>query len=283
MLTQSEGFFFGYDQTKLYMRLWTHPEAEATLFITHGQAEHSDCYQRFVHGLNQHRPLNYIAWDLHGHGKSEGRRGHIDQFEHYINDYELFLEAGKKVLSSEAKKLPFVLLGHSMGGLIQTLYLNQNTKNAAAGQVLSSPLLGLNLPVPWWKEKAANLLSSTLPQLTLNNEISFDQLTSDKSIQDEYVKDVYRHDKIASQVFLGFKKYFDQTEQLAKKIKLPTYLCISDHDPIVSTEKALLFFDTLHSKNKHLKIMEDGKHELFNDVSREIIYKSINDYLGKIL
>ncbi|MBC7754690.1 MAG: alpha/beta fold hydrolase, partial [Moraxellaceae bacterium] len=155
MLARAEKFFKGFDNTKLFLQTWGNPKAQATILITHGQAEHSDAYLRLVDGLSKHLNLNFIAWDLRGHGKSEGIRGYAGDFNHYVLDYDCFIE--------EALKLPLVknktlfLLGHSMGGLIQTCALVEKKYTQVTAQILSSPLFGLQLPVPVWKSSAADL------------------------------------------------------------------------------------------------------------------------------
>ena len=59
-----------------------------------------------------------------------------------------------------------VLFGHSMGGLI-TLRFLQSHATAYAALVLSSPALGLGMPVPKLKEMLAKVAIKWLPTLTL--------------------------------------------------------------------------------------------------------------------
>lgn len=276
MYTRAETFFNGYDGTKLFMQKWIAPEAKGTVLFTHGQAEHSDCYHRLINALDG-QGWNFIGWDLRGHGKSEGLRGYAKDFDEYVLDYHVFLERALQLF--EVHEKPVVLLAHSMGGLIQTCALSEKKSYQATGQILSSPMFGVAVDVPEWKDKGAGLINSILPKVTLGNEIRNDQLTRDLDIMREYEQDTYRHNRISAGVYLGFKREFPRVLSRAAEITLPTLMHISDKDPVVSSEAALKFFDALASPNKTLKIFEGARHELYNDTVRADVFRVVIDFL----
>jgi alpha-beta hydrolase superfamily lysophospholipase len=279
MLKRAEKFFKGFDNSKLFLQTWENPKAQATVLITHGQAEHSDAYQRLVEGVTKHLDLHFIGWDLRGHGKSEGIRGYAADFNNYVFDYDCFVEEAMKL--PLIKNKPIFILGHSMGGLIQSCALVEKKYTQFTAQILSSPLFGLELPVPVWKSSAADFVNKFIPKLTLGNEIKFDRLTRDLSVIREYEKDLYRHDKISTGVFLGIKREVEKIKSCGPEITLPTFLNISDHDPIISTKDAVEFFESIGSKDKTLKMIEGAKHELYNDTCREEVFKAVADFLQK--
>lgn len=279
--SRAETFFKGYDQTKLFLQTWQHSQARATILITHGQAEHSDCYLRLVNGLEKHLKLNFVAWDLRGHGRSDGRRGYAKDFDEYVLDYSCFTEEVFKL--DFVKNKPLITLGHSMGGLIQTCALIEKNYSQFAAQILSSPLFGLSIPVPVWKETAASVLQQFLPQITLSNEINYELLSRDLNIIKEYEKDTYRHSKISSGVFLGIKRELEKIQSRLEHITLPTFMSISDDDPIVSTKEAIQFFNELNSKNKVLKVIAEAKHELYNDTCREEVFKALAEFCQQFI
>lgn len=285
---RSETFFRGHDLTKLFLQTWSHPNAVGTILFTHGQAEHSDCYQRLIEGLEnlsntttgQHI-WNFVGWDLRGHGRSDGLRGYAEDFDDYVLDYDCFFKEALQIDFVKNKNI--VLLGHSMGGLIQTCALIEKKYDQhypqTKAQILSSPLFNVSVPVPQWKDTGAGLLAKWIPKLTLGNEIKNEMLTRDLDVIREYEKDTYRHNKISSGVYMGFKREFEKIPTRAHEITLPTMLLISDADPIVSTAAAIKFFDLISSKDKTLKIIENGRHELFNDICRSEAYKSVQQFL----
>lgn len=306
---RSETFFKGYDHTKLFLQKWSQLEDNncgGTILFTHGQGEHSECYNRLIQFFlkesnlqdSEKKSWNFIGWDLRGHGKSEGLRGYAQNFDEYINDYNLFLELCLKL--PEVQNKPVILLSHSMGGLIQEQFLmqhcsqlqeqsqehkqdNQQLLHKVSAQILSSPLFGVAVKVPGWKDSGAQFLNSLLPKITLGNEIKNSDLTRDPEVIREYEQDTYRHHRISSGVYLGMKENFPLLFEQAQQIQIPTFLHISDNDPVVSSTEALRFFDLITSENKGLKIIEGGKHELYNDICRLDVFKSVFEFLKPFL
>ena len=101
-----------------------------------------------------------MAWDLRGHGRSEGKRGFIRDF----NDYERDLESLVAVIRRQPQSSsgPFILFGHSMGGLITLQYLENSNSTKPDAAVLSSPALGLSIEVPPIKAKIAQIAEKWL-------------------------------------------------------------------------------------------------------------------------
>ena len=284
MFDRSEKFFIGHDGTKLFVQKWISHTAKkdslGTILITHGTGEHSDCYHRLIEGMAR-SGWSFIAWDLRGHGRSDGVRGYAREFEDYVLDYRQFLD--QCFQDKDVKGKPIVVLGHSKGGLIQTCGLLMKQDPEITAQVLSSPAFGVSMAVPLWKDVGAGFLNSLLPQLAIPNGITPEQLTRDPDVIREYEQDTLRHTKMSAGVYLGMKRKFDEVRERAGEIHLPTFMCISNHDPIVSTESALHFFDLVHSDLKRLKVIENGKHELFNDICRAEIYKALQDFLKTVI
>src|SRR4051794_39270056 len=87
----------------------------AGLALVHGINEHSGRYEHVGDGLAA-RGIDVLAFDLPGHGRSGGRRGHVDRFD------DLLDEAEDLIADRRALGVPVVLLGHSLGGLIAVAY-----------------------------------------------------------------------------------------------------------------------------------------------------------------
>ena len=282
MYQRSELFFSGFDGAKLFLQKWTAANPVGTVLFTHGQGEHSDCYARLIAGF-ENSGWNFMGWDLRGHGRSEGLRGYAKDFQDYVLDYHLFLKQALSLTEISSKTI--VLLSHSMGALIQTCALLEKPwaelEPQIKAQVLSSPLFGVAIEVPAWKDAGATVLNNFLPKLTLGNEIKNSDLTRDNGVIREYEMDTYRHHRISSAVYLGMKREFPKVLAQASEIKLPTLMHISDRDPVVSSEAALKFFEAFSSSVKQLKIVEGGKHELYNDTGREDVIKTVLDFVNQ--
>lgn len=276
MQKRSEGHFKGVLGAQLFYQNWESPDSVATLVMTHGMAEHSEAYEPLAEGMSKFK-INLTVWDLRGHGKSDGKRGYVANFMDYVQDLGFFI----KYLDTQKKlKLPYFLGGHSLGGLILLRYLLENGAGLAKGICLSSPLLGLSMPVPPIKDYASHLLNRFLPTLTLSNEIKFENLTHDQDILKSYYSDPFRHDKISSGVYLGMVENMQLlNSQGGASIKAPLLMQVAGDDLIVSRKASEEFFPTIASPDKTLSIYENFYHEIFNETDRAKAFQDLASFI----
>lgn len=277
MLKRSEGYFRGKDDFELFFQTWTSSKPTATLVITHGMGEHTECYQRLIDGL-QDQNLRFIAWDLRGHGRSEGKRGVISDFNDFCDDLTVLLSHIKKDISED----PIVLLGHSMGGLVTLKTLAEHHPDVKCA-VLSSPLMGVAVDVPEVKKVGARYLAQYLPTVTMWNEINDRDLTHDKEVIAEFRKDPLRHDRVSPKLYLEMVANCESIKENADQIDLPIFFQLSGQDKIVSTQATLDFFDMVKSNQKEYKIYENSYHEIYNDIERDLAFNDIKVFLKKHL
>jgi alpha-beta hydrolase superfamily lysophospholipase len=135
-----DGAFVGVRGTQLYAQSW-HPrgEARADVILVHGLKDHSSRYAALAERLVA-EGFAVHAFDLRGHGRSEGVRVWVDAFGDYLGDLEIF----HKQLQAEGRPRPTILFGHSMGGAIAALY-TITRKPALAGLVLSAAALATDV------------------------------------------------------------------------------------------------------------------------------------------
>jgi len=275
----SEGHFSGAQKAHLYFQVWENPNARGTVIITPGHGEHSDSYRRVVEALKEDAWTIY-AWDMRGHGRSEGSRGYASSFDIYCEDYVEFL---KLVLAKpEVQKGPVVLLAHSMGGLVQTKTLMDHPEFKPDAVVLSSPLFGVGVEVPAFKKIGAEWLNKLLPTVTMWNEVTNDHVTRDPEVIRELEQDPYRHARMNAGVYLGFLAAFPALFEKAPNLKVKTLLQITDKDPVVSSSEAMRFFEKLGSTEKEIKIYPDFKHEIYNDLGRDQVFQDLRNFLAGV-
>ena len=101
-MKHEDGFFEGIYNTKLYYQKWSPETPKGVILIAHGLGEHSGRYMNVVDALIPEGYAIY-ALDLRGHGKSEGRRVHVNRFSDYIEDFSIF----DKLAREENPDLPF--------------------------------------------------------------------------------------------------------------------------------------------------------------------------------
>ena len=278
-LKRVEGHFLS-RSTELFYQRWINPTARATLVLTHGLGEHSESYVKSAESIAK---LGYsiIAWDLRGHGRSSGKRGHVDHFSDYTTDLsQLLLHLQKNGQLDQ----PFALLAHSMGGLITLKYLIEESRDGASDDprpkacVLSSPLLGVALKVPVIKSLAADVLFKIWPSMTLANEIQYTDLTRDPEWLKTYPKDSLRHDKISPALYHGMNDAMADVLARADQVKLPIAILAAGDDKIVNVEVTKQVFEKLGSSQKMMKVYEGNYHEIFNDLDRETVFRDLDQF-----
>ena len=272
------GTFWGYQDAELYYQTWQPSTSVGTIIITHGLAEHSDCYHDLATDFGENKWRTF-AWDLRGHGRSEGKRGYVNRFQDFCDDLEAFIRFVKS--QKGVADHPLVLFGHSLGGLITLKTLLNHSPSQISALALSSPALGLTVEVPKIKEKAAHFLSDWLPKMTMHNEIDFRQLTRDEKLVRSYKNDPFRHDKISPRLFLGMEAAMAEVLTGASEIHLPTIMQLAGRDRIVSTPSSEKFFDKLGSKRKEIFIYTESYHEIFNDLDRKEVIDDLLKFLNK--
>lgn len=271
-----ESSFESIDGLSLYFQEWlplANPQAH--LVITHGLGEYSDCYDAFAQELRDY-DLRISAWDLRGHGRSQGVRGAISDFYPICQDLEIFL---KSVLKIDSSPTPVILMGHSMGGLILLKSLLGLREYLHLPLILSSPFLGVSLPVPEWKKTASEVLSQLMPTLTLNNEIRPEDLTRDPERLSLYRRDPLRHDRISAGLYESALVAIERVFFQAQAFQGPTLIIGSESDPVVSSPDIQAFAAHLKNPTNQLALLSKRKHEVFNDEGREEAFTILRQFL----
>lgn len=274
-----EGTFRGMANAELFYQVWSTENPRGTILVTHGLAEHSECYHTFAKRITSER-WNVWGWDLRGHGKSEGKRGFVENFAYFVKDLDAFIAFVRRQKDLPAPA-PLVLFGHSMGGLITTRLLLEQPVMDIAAVALSSPAFGLKKVVPKWKVRFAESAVRWMPSLTLNNEIVWSELTRDAAHLETYDHDPLRHDRISPAVFLGMREGFDFVLNSAKDFRWPLCMQLGGLDPVVNVVKAKEFYENCSSDRKQLFVYADSLHEIFNDLEREAAFEDLKTFLAK--
>jgi alpha-beta hydrolase superfamily lysophospholipase len=175
------------DGLELYEQSWAADQPRAHLIIVHGLGEHSGRYQNYV---DYFAPRGYTLHgaDLRGHGRSGGKRGHIDRFAQYISD----LDRRVARLRSADAAAPVFILGHSLGSLIALKY-GLDHPAGLSGIVVTGTALRDALALPAWKRRLAGVLSSVAPSLKTDSGILAKCLSQDPAVITAHRADPLMH------------------------------------------------------------------------------------------
>ncbi|MBK9294616.1 MAG: alpha/beta hydrolase [Oligoflexia bacterium] len=270
-----EASFKSYDDTEIYFQTFKPSQPKALVVGCHGLGEHSDCY-RFVADKLVNEGFEFSIFDHRGHGKSEGKRG-VGSIDEMVLDLKFFIQ---EIIN---KDLPLFILAHSMGGLVAIKYLIRHGMGKARGVVLSSPLLGVTVQIPFWKKSSASLLAKALPAITLHNEIPHKNLTHDQDVVAYYDRDTLRTDRISAPMFMSMLESIDYVFKNSDQLQGQVFFQLSGEDLVVSRAEAEKFFHKLKVKNKKIQIYDGYYHEIYNELKREVPLADLANWLKQCL
>lgn len=251
------------DGLKLFCCSYRAKKSVASIVLVHGFAEHCG---RYTHVIKELRAagFNVLCVDLRGHGLSQGRRGYIEHFSHYIDDLSTAVQYAQELFSCKQ----VLLLGHSMGALVATFYAASFQHNLR-GMVLSSPFFGITLPVPLHKKVAGNVMSKFMPGFTLPSTITGKYLSHDPEVAKQYDADPLVFHTITARWFTEIVRSHEMVTELAPKLLLPVFVQFAGDDHIVKNSVAFDWFDNCASADKKKSIYEGFLHEIYNEEGKE--------------
>lgn len=272
-----EAYFQSHDQNRLYYQKWTPVSSgkKPVLIFVHGLNEHSGRYQNPVDFFLK-KGFSIYLFDQRGHGRSDGLRSYVQDFNHFMRDLDEFVA----YVSSKELGKPLFLIGHSMGGQVVLNYISVY-KHHLSGAIVSSPNVRVAMKIPPLKKTAAQALGKVFPKLTLANEIDPKWVCRDHQVVREYKKDTLVSKKTTLKLLLEILRNQEKIMSLAERIQLPLFMMHAGADEITSPVGTQEFFEKVPGKNKELKIYEGFYHELFNEIGKEEVFEDMERWIKK--
>ena len=269
-----EGKFEGYRNLNLYYQCWLPSnEPKAVLLVAHGLAEHSG---RYINIVNHFVPKGYAVYglDQRGHGKSQGQRGYVERFSHFVSDLKTF----SGIIRSKHHNAKIFIVGHSVGGTIATAYA-VHYQDEFDGLILSGATLKVGASVSPGLIIIARVLSLLLPKMGLD-VIDASAISRDKTVVDAYVDDplVYRG-KIRARLGAEIIKAIQILLPQMSKIYLPILIMHGTADRLSNPRGSEMLYDRVSSRDKTLKLYDGFYHEIFNESGREQVFADMEAWL----
>lgn len=233
---------------------------EANVILVHGLGEHIGRYSMLADKFIQ-EGIGFMGVDLPGHGRSDGSRGHI-------RDYNLLYEMTDILYSESTNRfpgIPLFIYGHSLGGGIVLNYLLKKDP-LINGAIVTSPWLKLAFEPSPSKKKLAALIKKVIPALTMSNGLIPEHLSRDSDVVKKYLDDPLVHDKIYLSLIDGAFNAAEEAIAKASSLKKPVLIMHGSDDKICSPSGSSEF--ALKTGLAQLKIWEGGFHELHNDLNK---------------
>ena len=226
--TSRDGWIEVPGSAKLFTRAWGDDPKAPAVAIIHGLGDHSGRWER-VGGTLADRGFAAYALDLPGHGRSEGKRGHVRSWDDYRTAVTRWIE----VLRGGDGVRRWALLGHSLGALIALDWADRNPSGVDA-LVLSAPPFELSLRPSALKVHAARLLGRLWPGFSQSNQIPPSLLSHDPEVVRAHRADPYVHFRISARLFLEFQAMRRALARVAGTHSIPTLLIQGGADPVTS-------------------------------------------------
>ncbi len=259
------------DGATLLRRAWDPAgEPQAVVLIVHGLGEHSGRYEHVA----DHFAAAGIAtrsFDLRGFGQSSGTRAFVGHFGRYLDDVDDHLAWARNTGA------PAVLLGHSLGGLIATRYL-QSSLPQPDYAVLSAPALVADVPAV--KKAAARAMSRLAPKLALPNDIEGDQLSTDPAVGEAYFADPLVYTKTTARLGAEILAAIDEANAQLDRIAVPLLVIHGGADTVVPPPASAPLAGL---PNATRLLFPQFRHESFNERDKEQALEAVSGWiLGQV-
>jgi len=260
----------------LYGRSWA-PAASprAAILVVHGLGEHSGRHASTAAVLAG-AGFAVHAIDYRGHGRSEGRRVHVDDVDDYVAD----VQAGLTEARRRSPGVSVFLLGHSQGGLVG-LKLALDHPAAVDGLVVTSPFLAVHpASRPSSAVRAmARVLVRVAPRVPMPTKIDVTLLSRDTTVGEAYARDPL----VSHAASAGWLRAIGQAQRevraRARELSVPTLLMASGSDRLVDPEVTRMFVRDTDPEAVEFVWWDGFYHEMLNDLGREQVLARIVGWL----
>jgi len=263
-----------HDEIELFAEVWE-PQVvapRAVVCLVHGVGEHVSRYAHVAEAFTKEGFILF-GFDLRGHGRSGGARGHIDSIDDYLSEIDLLLRQARLRFPG----LPLILYGHSLGGIL-VLNFTLKRKPDVKGVIATSSGLHTALEKQPVKVLLAKILGSIVPTVSLPSGLDTKALSHDQAVIDTYLKDPLVHDKISlgfGKIMLGVSKW---TLENAGQFPVPLLLLHGKSDMIAYPSGSMEVAAAL-KENCTLVLWEDGYHELHNEPEKAEVFKTMTMWM----
>jgi len=267
------GFFDGFKEVKLQYRFYPGKNSASRIIFLHGAGEYSEKYTRFAEWFAG-RDVDVFLLDLRGHGASGGPVCHVQNFNEYAQDLDIFVRFVDK--GWEHKKT--FLIAHSLGGLIAMFY-SLNFSYAFDGVVACSPCLGLRLKVEPIRNWLALFFNKFLGDKPFSSHIKPIMATHDRYILKKFRKDPLIHHIVTASFYVQMRFAMRYLAEHAHDFKKPILILQAGDDKICDAGATERFYNAVGSSDKKFKVYPGFYHELLNEVKKEEPYSDIFNWI----
>lgn len=242
--------------------------------LINGRNEFIEKYSYIIEDLALPKDCGFITWDHRGQGNSGGQTSHCESFDSYIGD------AAKILAKANPQHLPYVILGHSMGGLISVYGIMKGVFRPDF-LLLSAPFLGMpEKPLP---HIISRPLADVLTRMGLGRRyvrykgaLKKEEFLSNQKThsRQRYVRMKSSPYQAKSVTYAWVKAAFSALDEVnssknIKNFKTPTYIIVGDQETVVDIDAMHIWLKKIKEVNpeqcSEISIIRGAKHELLSE------------------
>ena len=216
------------ENVQFFAQEWTPAnQIIASITLVHGLGEHSSRYQHLAEYYCE-EGISVLSYDQRGHGRTQGKRGHIPSYSLAMQDIKHFISENR----SRHPGSRHFLYGHSLGGAM-ALYYTLKEKAGITGTIVTDPGLAPGDPLPPAKLALAKVMAKIAPSYTLPNGLDRDNLSRDREVVQRYNDDPLVHDQVSASLGMDLFSKGAWMVENAARLDLPLLLMYGTKDHLV--------------------------------------------------
>lgn len=299
--------FQSFDGSSITTYYWKVDQPKFCIHIIHGMSEYAGRYDDFAKWLNS-KEISVFSSDLRGHGltareiKNVGFFDAKDGWNKVVKD--LFLI--HKKFTAEISSVPNIILGHSLGSLLarslsidykeltDAFIFSASSDHPGIKGIIGKPIAKLS-SLLFGKRKSSKFLDfltyADFNKRIKNIKTKKDWLSREESVVKDYINDPYCMQIFSNQFFTDLA-YGILNVNKSKRIALmdpntPILLLSGKMDPVGNYGKGIVNI-AKKFKNKKInkltvKLFEDGRHEMLNELNKVEVYNYIYTWIQNTL
>jgi alpha-beta hydrolase superfamily lysophospholipase len=269
------GAFEGTGGISLASYCWMPKESpRALIVIVHGVTEHCARYSAIVRPFLAAQ-VGVCGFDLRGHGHSSGHPGHVDRWQDYSSDLDLFL----RTVRTAHPAIPVFLFGHSLGSLIVLSYVMEHPGTITGVIVCGAAIepVGVARPHLVALARAFSFLWPRFPIAVRTK--GRNALSRDPRVEAAFLADPLVVKSVTARFGTEALAMIAAVKRSAHSINLPLLVIHGGADPLNSVTGARQFFHEVSSADKRMIVYAGCYHEPHNDLDRDKVLADLRDWI----
>lgn len=267
------GYLEGVDGLRLHYRSWEPAEPLAAAMLVHDLGEHGGLYAPLGERL-ANLGVAALAPDLRGHGRSDGRRGHVARFETFLQDLDR-LRCETRALAGPGS--PLFLFGAGLGGLVVLRYL-QEFHSPVDGAVVVAPWL-VGPPLLPAAASLARTLGRVLPSLRLKAGIGRARGLRSPAAGAPPADDPLAHDCFTPRFYREAAAAAAQVVRRRGRISTPLLVLLPDDDRGADPERPAALLSTLDHPALEVRRWKGGRPDRLAGTAAEPLLAAVMAWL----